>query len=90
VLFGPRAYGHRQGLLMVPARMAQALAPWLFGICLTRWGANAMWLSAALGLLAFAALLLLRDPGAAETAIRTGSTRPLPASPSASPSSIDR
>ncbi|MGZ5238699.1 MAG: MFS transporter, partial [Caldimonas sp.] len=32
VLFGPNAYGHRQGLLMVPARISQALAPWLFGI----------------------------------------------------------
>ena len=27
VLFGPQGYGHRQGLLMVPARIAQAAAP---------------------------------------------------------------
>ena len=59
VLFGPQGYGHRQGRLMIPARIAQASAPWLFGICLDRWGAGAMWLSASLGLLAFAALLAL-------------------------------
>jgi predicted MFS family arabinose efflux permease len=59
-LFGPQGYGERQGLLMVPARVAQALAPWLFGLCLDRWGVNALWISATLGLLAFAALLALR------------------------------
>jgi predicted MFS family arabinose efflux permease len=61
-LFGPQAYGHRQGLLMVPARIAQALAPWLFGIFLERWGAGSLWLSAGLGLLAFLALLALPKP----------------------------
>jgi hypothetical protein len=61
VMFGPQGYGERQGLLMVPARIAQALSPWLFGICLTRWGTGALWLSAALGLVAFVALLLLRQ-----------------------------
>lgn len=61
VLFGPQGYGARQGLLMVPARLAQALAPWLFGVCLDRWGAGALWLSAALGLLAFGALMALRS-----------------------------
>ena len=40
VLFGPAGYGHRQGWLMVPARIAQALAPWLFGLLLDRWGAQ--------------------------------------------------
>jgi hypothetical protein len=57
VLFGPRGYAQRQGLLMVPGRIMQALAPWLFGICLARWGVGALWLSSALGLAAFAALL---------------------------------
>lgn len=60
VLFGPHGYGARQGLLMVPARIAQALAPWLFGLCLDRWGAGALWLSGTLGLLAFGALMALR------------------------------
>ena len=58
-LFGPHDYGRRQGLLMVPARIAQALAPLLFGLCLDRWGGRALWLSAALGVLAFALLLML-------------------------------
>jgi MFS family permease len=62
VLFGPHGYGQRQGWLMVPARVAQALAPWLFGIFLDRWGASAVWVSASVGLLAFAALLRLRAP----------------------------
>lgn len=60
VLFGPAGYGERQGLLMVPARLAQALAPWLFGVCLERWGASALWISVVLGMAAFAALMLLR------------------------------
>jgi hypothetical protein len=59
VLFGPHGYGARQGLLMVPARIAQAFAPLAFGLCLDRWGVGALWLSAALGLAAFGALLVL-------------------------------
>ncbi len=58
-MFGPQGYGHRQGLLAVPARFAQALAPWLFGLLLARWGAQVMWFSAGLGLMAFAALAAL-------------------------------
>ena len=61
-LFGPQGYGHRQGWLMVPARIAQAMAPWLFGVMLARFGAHAIWGSAAIGLVAFAALALLRAP----------------------------
>src|SRR3546814_4861197 len=72
VLFGPQGYGARQGVLMVPARVAQALAPWLFGICLDRWGAGALWVSAGLGIVGFMALLGLRaekaEPSAAVTA----------------------
>jgi predicted MFS family arabinose efflux permease len=78
-LFGPQAYGHRQGLLMVPARIAQALAPWLFGIFIDRWGAGALWLSGALGLLAFGALLALPKPTDED-----GATRASPVGPSAS------
>jgi MFS family permease len=65
VLFGPLAYGERQGWLMVPARIAQALAPWLFGLVLDRWGASALWLSAAVGSVALGALMLLRAPAEA-------------------------
>lgn len=60
VVFGPHGYGQRQGWLMLPARVAQALAPWLFGLALDRWGAGALTVSAAAGILAFMALFLLR------------------------------
>lgn len=59
VLFGPKGYGERQGLLMVPARLAQALAPWLFGVFMAQYGANALWISAGIGLVATVALLRL-------------------------------
>jgi predicted MFS family arabinose efflux permease len=60
VLFGPAGYGARQGWMMMPARVSQALAPVLFGLALQRWGVHALWLSAALGLLAFAALMAIK------------------------------
>jgi predicted MFS family arabinose efflux permease len=56
MLFGARGYGARQGLLMVPARFVQAGAPFLFGLGLERWGADALWLSALIGLSAGVAL----------------------------------
>lgn len=59
-LFGPQGYGRRQGVLMVPARIAQALAPWLFGLCLEKWGLHALLITAILGLVSFSALGLLR------------------------------
>jgi predicted MFS family arabinose efflux permease len=59
-IFGSEGYGHRQGMLMVPARVAQALAPWLFGMALDAWGAAALVLSGGLGTIAFLALLALR------------------------------
>jgi hypothetical protein len=65
VLFGPDDYGRRQGWIMMPARVAQAIAPVSFGLLLQALGAGAMWVSAALGLAAFAALMALktRPPG---------------------------
>jgi MFS family permease len=69
VIFGPQGYGHRQGLLMVPARVAQALSPWLFGIALDRWGSGALALSATVGMLALMALFALPSlPAAAASA----------------------
>jgi len=59
VLFGPAGYGARQGLMMVPARVAQAFAPVLFGMALDRAGAAALWLTTLLGLAALAALAAL-------------------------------
>lgn len=60
VLFGPAGYGARQGLLMVPARVAQAFAPVLFGMLLDGAGSAALWLTALLGLAALWALWALR------------------------------
>jgi hypothetical protein len=60
VLFGPQGYGSRQGWLMMPARVAQAGAPFAFGLALDSWGRGALWLSGALGLVAFAALMAIR------------------------------
>ena len=62
VLFGSKGYGQRQGMLMVPARLAQASSPWLFGLCINQWGAGALWISGAIGLLAFAALMAIPKP----------------------------
>ena len=60
VLFGPAGYGARQGLMMVPARVAQAFAPVLFGMLRDSAGAAALWLTTLLGLAALGALWLLR------------------------------
>ena len=60
MLFGPAGYGARQGLMMVPARVAQAFAPVLFGMALDHAGAAALWLTTLLGLAALGALWLLR------------------------------
>ena len=63
-LFGPHGYGARQGWLLMPSRVAQAAAPFAFGLALDRWGSGALWLSGALGLSAFMALMLLPRPRA--------------------------
>lgn len=59
LIFGAKGYGQRQGFLMVPARIVQAGAPFLFGIAVERWGDGALWFSAALGLSACLALLAM-------------------------------
>ncbi len=64
-LFGPQGYGQRQGLLMLPARLGQALSPWLFGLLLAELGTRVLWFSAGLALTALAALLLIRVPARA-------------------------
>jgi predicted MFS family arabinose efflux permease len=63
VLFGSSGYGARQGQIVFPARIAEACAPWLFGLCLDQWGASALWVSMGLGLATCAALLALRRSG---------------------------
>jgi len=59
-LFGAQGYGARQGWLMLPARILQSLAPFLFGLALDRWAANALLLSSGVSLVAFGALAVLR------------------------------
>lgn len=76
VIFGPQGYGHRQGMLMVPARIAQALAPWLFGLALDRWGAGALTVSAAVGALAFLALFMLPSAAPHQPATDARPVRP--------------
>lgn len=63
LLFGPQGYGARQGWLMLPARVTQALAPFVFGLALDRLQAGALWLTAGLGVAAFTALMALRQTG---------------------------
>lgn len=67
-IFGPSSYGHRQGLLMVPARFGQAGAPFLFALLMERYGASALLLSTALGLAGLAALLALTSASTVEQA----------------------
>jgi predicted MFS family arabinose efflux permease len=52
---------------MVPARVAQALAPWIFGMCLDQFGAKSLWLSSALGLMAILTLMAVRQSAPLKT-----------------------
>lgn len=52
-------YCQRQGFLMVPARVVQAAAPFLFGLTVERWGVGSLWCSAVLGLAACFALVVM-------------------------------
>jgi len=61
-LFGPAGYGLRTGVLSVPARVAQAGAPLLFGLLLDRVGLGVLLVSSGLGLASTAALLALQAP----------------------------
>ncbi len=58
-IFGTNGYGERQGVLMAPARISQALAPWLFGIVVAHWGASALFLTSLFGVLSLVSLQLL-------------------------------
>ncbi|WP_295807209.1 MFS transporter [uncultured Nitratireductor sp.] len=66
-IFGPADYGFRQGILMVPARFAQAGAPLLFALLMERYGASALLLTTVLGLASLAALLLLNPSQKAQS-----------------------
>ncbi len=62
-IFGPSGYGRRNGVLAVPIRMTESMAPLLFGLLIDRIGTFAVAVSGGLCLAAFASLWLLR-PGA--------------------------
>lgn len=62
VLFGSLGYGLRQGMLMVPARVAQAFAPVLFGLLLDHWGTASVAATALLGVACALALWWLKPP----------------------------
>lgn len=64
-IFGPNGYGARQGFIMAPSRFAQAAAPFLFGLLIDDYGQYAIFLTIALGLVTFAALMMLRHGKAA-------------------------
>ena len=59
-IFGAVGYGRMQGWLMLPAKLAQACAPFLFGLALTHWGTATLWMTALLGLTTLGALCLIR------------------------------
>ena len=59
-LFGPVGYGQRQGMLTVPARLAQAGAPALFALGMEWWGLGALGITAGAGMLAAVLLLVMR------------------------------
>jgi len=58
-LFGPQGFGRRQGWLTMPAKFAQAIAPFTFGLALTQWGTGVLWLTFGLAMFSFAALCLI-------------------------------
>lgn len=59
-IFGPVGYGLRQGIISLPARSLQSLAPLIFGFLLEIYGKNAILITATMGLSAFLALIILR------------------------------
>jgi MFS family permease len=59
-IFGPSNYAYRLGLIGAPARMAQAVAPLLFGFLIDAIGSRVLIVSSALSMAALAALLVLR------------------------------
>jgi hypothetical protein len=58
-LIGPNNYGYLQGVISAPGRVLQAFAPILFGYAIEVMGGSAVWLTSALSLSAFAALMFI-------------------------------
>jgi MFS family permease len=64
-IFGPENYGYRLGIVGAPARMAQAIAPLVFGLLIDSMGSDILIVSSGLSLAALLALCLLRQQPAA-------------------------
>ncbi|AOS78014.1 hypothetical protein Q5W_02965 [Hydrogenophaga sp. PBC] len=65
-VFGSQGYGERQGWLMAPARLAQAVAPWAFASLMAPWGLNALVVTTLGGLVMlamFSAMPVPKTPG---------------------------
>ncbi len=68
-LYGPEGYGQRVGRIFAPARIGQALAPYLFGVALANLGGATLIISSGLSLMALAALS--RHTGPVGAVLRT-------------------
>ena len=55
----PENYGLRQGILMIPARIGMAVAPFTFGLALAHFGPNAVFITGGLTLIAGLSLFTL-------------------------------
>jgi hypothetical protein len=70
-LFEPRGYGARIGKIAAPGRIGQAVAPFLFGVVIERFGVGLLAVSCALSLAAFLALFRheMSSPGSCAEAM---------------------
>jgi MFS family permease len=60
-IYGPKINGYRLGLLGAPARIAQAIAPLLFGVLVDRIGEASLIVSSALSIAALGCLMLVTN-----------------------------
>ena len=70
-IYGPKNYGYRLGLLGAPARIAQAIAPLLFGVLVDRIGEASLIVSSALSIGALGCLMLVTKASQPEPPART-------------------
>ena len=75
-LFGSKNYGYRQGMLMIPARIGMAVAPFAFGAALAQWGSHAVIITAALTLFAGLSLFTIGKQHTAGNAQRNQDNSP--------------
>jgi len=64
-LYGPEGYGARIGRISAPARVGQAMAPFLFGLAIDKIGSMTLLISSALSMAALLALISLSLPSTA-------------------------